>query len=140
MTRPHNAKNSASLLVKTLLPVALIALLLLVAACSSPTPNSPSTPDNVGTQTGGEDADGATTDGPTVTVDREARDAFLDEFFTEDEYSSEESAGDEEDEEIPLVTYQVDGDEISDPVEESVASDLVDPGGDLGVLRQLHAG
>jgi hypothetical protein len=129
MNRPHTPMNRASHLIKTLVPVVLLVLLFAlgfaVAACGS----SQSTADNTGTQAGqaaGEEVGVATTSESTASVDRAARDAFLQEFFTEDDYTSTAGSGGEESEEIILVTYQVDGGQISSPVEESVAGDLVD--------------
>ena len=127
MGRPRAADGNASSLIRSLLPAVLIALFLAVAACASAT--SSSTPGTAGTQAGdaaGEDTDGEVTDEPTTPVDRAARDAFLEEFFTEDEFSADEASGDGEEEEIILVTYQVQGDLIANPVEEPVAGDLVD--------------
>lgn len=85
-----------------------------------------------------------TSDDSAVSVDTAACDAFLADFFVEDDYSSgddsedgedegedEEEDGEdggeagEDDDEIILVTYQVNGDEISNPQEESVSDDLI---------------
>lgn len=96
----------------------LITLLLAVSACTHLTATSTSKMGDAETST--------TAAGPPTasTVDRAARDAFLREFFTEEEYWAGDDYEGGEDEEIILVTYEVNGDEISSPVEEPASGDL----------------
>jgi hypothetical protein len=136
MNRPPTAENRAARLVGTILSLLLIVFALAVAACAS----APSKAGDGGTQageSGGNDVYGSTTEAPAAPVDRAARDAFLKEFFTEDDYSSDEGSGDEEPAEIILVTYQVDGDEISGPVEESVDSAFIDLQDDIQTQEDI---
>jgi hypothetical protein len=140
MNRPRSIGPGVARGLRTLTALALllIALPVAVSACASLPPSS-SSAGEAGTYVDGggpEAAEGATGDTAT-TVDRAARDAFLDEFFSEDDYSDEEGWGDGEDEEIILVTYQVSGDDISGPVEEPVSGDLADLQGDVQTQEEI---
>ena len=142
MNRSRSPRDSVcGLGILPALALILIALLVAVSACTSlpDTSTSTSTSGDGGPSAGegGQEAtEGATSDTAT-TVDRAARDAFLEEFFTEGDYSDEEGWGDGEDEEIILVTYQVSGDEISGPVEEPVSGDLADLQEDVQTQEEI---
>jgi hypothetical protein len=123
------SKTAALVLVSGVLLIALV-----FSGCGdigAKDPGSPSSTETSVAAVDAGDADGADGQDTAETIDVAARDAFLEEFFTEDEDWGDEGWGDEgwgdeEDEEIILLTYQVNGDEISDPAEASVSGDLVE--------------
>jgi hypothetical protein len=114
-------------------PLVLVGIMLAIALISSACVDvgTRDSDDGFVTETSAAEVDAGdtgedSTSGSAEAIDIAARDAFLEEFFTEEEDWSDSAWGDEEDEEIILVTYQVSGDEISDPAKESVSGDLTE--------------
>jgi len=75
-------------------------------------------------ETDDEETEEDSTEEPTGPIDETACGIFLGDFFAEEGESGSGPEVSEQDEETILVTYQVNGDEISDPVEADVSGEL----------------